>query len=131
MAVGALALALLPAAAVELLAEGLRDAAPALEGEVVGGAVLHAGVPVLEVAAGHAVAGRVAPHAAPQALLVAALVVAGAGTVLTVDRAHCRRGGGGERDRGGWGELVSESQLQSHVVKGDIEAWHEENMGRC
>ena len=95
MAVGALALALLLAAAVELLAEGLRDAAPALEGVVVGGAALHAGVTVLEVAAGHAVAGRVAPHTAPQALLMAALVVPSAGAVLTVDRAHWRRGGGG------------------------------------
>ena len=91
VAVGALAALLLPLAfVVEILAEGERDAAPALEGEVVGGAALHTGVFVLEAAAGHAVTGRVGLRAAAQALVVAALVVLGAGSMFTMNRAHCK-----------------------------------------
>ena len=79
------------ASVVEILAEGEGDAAPALVGEVVVGAALHAGALVLEAAAGHAVRGRVGLQAAAQALVVAALVVLGAGSMFTLNGAHCSR----------------------------------------
>lgn len=90
VAVGALAALLLPPApVVQLLAEGEGDAAPALEGVVVAGAALHAVALVAEAAARHAVAGRAGLGAAAQALLVAALVVPGAGSVFALDGTHC------------------------------------------
>lgn len=90
VAVRALALLLFPLAfVVKLLAEAKRDTAPALVGEVVFGAALHTVALVLEAAAGHAVVGRVGLDAAAQALVVAALVVLGAGSVLALNRAHC------------------------------------------
>jgi len=90
VAVGVLAELLLSLAfVVEILAEGEGDAPPALEGEVVFGAALHAVVPVLEAAAGHAVTGRVGLQAAAQALVVAALVVFGAGAMFTLNTTHC------------------------------------------
>lgn len=89
VAVGALAVFLLPlASVVEILAEGEGDAAPTLVGEVVFGAALYTVVPVLEATAGHAVTGRVGLQAAAQALVVAALVVLGAGSMFTLNRAH-------------------------------------------
>ena len=58
MAVGALAALLLPLASVmEILAEGERDTAPTLVGEVVFGAAIHTVALVLEAAAGHTVTG--------------------------------------------------------------------------
>ena len=85
VAVAALAL---PALIVELLAEGEGDTPPAPVGVVSRGTLLHARAPVLEVAAGHARAGRVGLQAASQALVVAALVVQGAGAVLAGGRAR-------------------------------------------
>lgn len=91
VAVGALAALLLPlASVVEILAEGEGDASPALVGEVVFGAALHAVVLMLEAAAGHAVTGRVGLQAAAEALVVAALIVLGAGSMFTLNRAHYR-----------------------------------------
>lgn len=92
VAVGVLAALLLPfASVVQILAEGEGDAAPALVGEVVVGAAFDAVAVVLEAAARHAVTGRVGLRAATKALVVAALVVPGAGAVFTLDRTHCRR----------------------------------------
>lgn len=91
VAVWALAALLLPLApVVEILAEGEGDAAPALVGEVVFRAALHAVTLMLEAAAGHAVSGRARLQAAAQALVVAALVVLGAGPVFALNRTHCR-----------------------------------------
>lgn len=96
LAVGVLAALLLPPAHVmKILAEGKGDAAPALVGEVVLGTALHAVAVVAEASARHAVAGRVRLGAAAQALVVAALVVLGAGSVFALDRTHC-----GQRE--GW-----------------------------
>lgn len=96
LAVGVLAaLLLLPAPVVKILAEGKGDAAPALVGKVVFGTALHAVAIVAEASASHAVAGRVRLGAATQALVVAALVVLGAGSVFALDRTHC-----GQRE--GW-----------------------------
>lgn len=80
---------LLLAPVVQILAEGERDAAPALVGEVVLWAALHAAVPVQEATAGHAVSGRVGPQAAAQTLVVAADVILGAGSMCAVSRTHC------------------------------------------
>lgn len=94
LAVGALvALLLPPAPVVKILAEGGGDAAPALVGEVVLGAALHAVALVAEAPARHAVAGQVWLGAAAQALVVAALVVPGAGSVFALDRTHCGQSG--------------------------------------
>lgn len=58
VAVGALAALLLPlASVVQILAEGKGDAAPALVGEVILGAVIHTVAVVLESTAGNAVTG--------------------------------------------------------------------------
>lgn len=95
-AVGVLALLLVSLApVVQLLAEGEGDAAPALEHVMVFGTALHTGALVLQAATGHAVTGRVGLLTAAQALVVAALVVLGAGPVFTVDWAYCGR----ERER--------------------------------
>lgn len=91
LAVGAfVALLLSLALVVKILAEGERDAAPALVGEVVFGTALDAGALVLEPATGHTMAGRVRLEAAAQALVVAALVILGAGPVFALSRTHCR-----------------------------------------
>lgn len=91
LAVGALGALLLPfASVVEILAEREGDAAPALVGEVVLGTALHTVALVLEAAAGHTVTGQVGLQAATKALIVAALVVLGAGLMFTLNRAHCR-----------------------------------------
>lgn len=90
LAVGVLvALLLLPALVVKILAAGEGDAAPALVGEIVLGTAIHTVAVVAEASARHAVAGRVRLGAAAQALVVAALVVLGAGSVFAVDRTHC------------------------------------------
>lgn len=90
LAVGVLvALLLPPAPVVKILAEGKGDAAPALVGEIVLGTALHTVAVVAEASARHAVAGRVWLGAATQALVVAALVVPGAGSVFALDRTHC------------------------------------------
>lgn len=87
---------LLPLAfVVQVLAEREGDAAPARVGEEVPGTLLHAGPRVLEAPAGHAVAGRAGLQAAAEALLVAALVVLGAGSLFALDGAHWR---GQEKD---------------------------------
>lgn len=70
------------------LAEGEADASPAPEDEVAGGTFLHAGVTVQEVPARHAAAGVPGLRAASQALVVAALTLQGARTVLAVLHAH-------------------------------------------
>lgn len=89
VAVGALAALLLPhTPGVQLLAKCKGDAAPALVGVVVVGATLHTGALVLEAATGHAVGGRVGLQAAAQALVVAALVVSGAGAVFALNGTH-------------------------------------------
>lgn len=93
VALAALALFLPLAFAVQVLAEGEGDAAPAFVGEEVFGTLLHAGAFVLEASAGHAVAGRAGLQAAAEALLVAALVVPGAGSMFALDRTHCRAEG--------------------------------------
>lgn len=67
---------------VELLAKAEVDAAPALIGVETRWALFNADVIVHVVAAGHAFARRVGLQAAAQALVVAALVVFSAGTVL-------------------------------------------------
>lgn len=67
---------------VEILAEAEVDTPPALEGVVSRWASVDAGVIVHVVAAGHAFAGGVRLQASAQTLLVTALVVSGAGTVL-------------------------------------------------
>lgn len=91
MAVGALVAFLLPlASVVKILAEGEGDAAPALVGEVVLRTALNTVAFVLEPAAGHAVTGRVWLQAAAKALIMAALVVLGAGSIFALNRAHCR-----------------------------------------
>lgn len=95
-ALAVLALLLPLALVVQVLAEREGDAAPAFEGEEVFGTLLHAGPFVLEASAGHAVAGRARLQAAAQALLVAALVVLGAGSMFALDRAHCRTEGTGK-----------------------------------
>lgn len=90
MAVGALAALLLSLApVVEFLTESEGHAAPASVGEVVFGAALHTGVFVLEAAARHAVTGRVGLEAAAKALVMAALVVLGAGSVFALNWTHC------------------------------------------
>lgn len=90
LAVGVLAALLLsPAPVVKILAEGEGDAAPALVGEIVVGTALHAAAVVAEASARHAVAGRVRLGAAAQALVVAALVVLGAGSMFALDGTHC------------------------------------------
>lgn len=86
-------LLLSPAPVVKILAEGKGDAAPALVGVIVLGTAIHAVAVVAEASARHAMAGRVRPGATAQALVVAALVVFGAGSVFALDRAHC-----GQRD---------------------------------
>lgn len=88
VALGVLALLLPLAFVVQLLAESEGDAAPAFVGEEALGARLHAGPLVLEASAGHAAAGRAGLQAAAEALLVAALVVLGAGSVFALDGAH-------------------------------------------
>lgn len=91
---------LLPLAfVVQVLAEREGDAAPARVGEEVSGTLLHAGPRVLEAPAGHAVAGRAGLQAAAQALLVAALVVLGAGSVFALDGAHWKGTGKGHGHR--------------------------------
>lgn len=96
LAVGVLvALLFSSAPVVKILAEGKGDAAPALVGEIVLGTALHTVAVVAEASARHAVAGRVWPGAAAQALVVAALVVLGAGSVFALDRTHC-----GQREEG-------------------------------
>lgn len=66
------------------LTEGEADATPAPEDIVSRRTLLHAGVPMLEVPAGHT-ATRVAwLRAATQALVMAALALEAARTVLTV-----------------------------------------------
>lgn len=96
-ALAALVLLLLSLAfVVQVLAEGEGDAAPAFVGEHVPGAPLHTHPRMLEAPAGHAVGGRPGPQAPPEAELVAALVVLGAGAMLALDRAHWRREGGGK-----------------------------------
>lgn len=92
-ALGVLALLLPLAFVVQVLAEREGDAAPAFVGEEVFGTLLHAGPFVLEASAGHAAAGRAGLQAAAKALLVAALVVLGAGPMFALDRAHCRTEG--------------------------------------
>lgn len=96
VALGVLALLLPLAFVVQVLAEGQGDAAPAFVGEEVFGTLLHAGPLVLEASAGHALAGRAGLQAAAEALLVAALVVPGAGPMFALDGAHW----GGRGDRG-------------------------------
>lgn len=100
VALGALATLLLPLAPViEVLAEGEGDAAPALEGVVAVGAALHAAALVPQTPAGHAVSSRLGLQAAAEALLVAALLVPGAGAVFAVDGTHFW--GGGDKRRSG------------------------------
>lgn len=88
VALGVLALFLPLAFVVQVLAEGEGDAAPAFVGEEVFGTLLHAGPFVPEAPTGHAVVGRAGLQAAAEALLVAALVVLGAGLVFAMGRAH-------------------------------------------
>lgn len=88
---------------VEVLAEGERDAAPALEDVVSLGTAVHTGVLVLEVLAGHTAAGVACLQAASQALVVAAVAMLGTGPMLTGGGTHCggrMSGGGKERARG-------------------------------
>lgn len=70
------------------LTEGEADAAPSPEDVVSGGALLHTGVGVLEVPAGHAAAGVAWLRAATQALLVAALAPDVTRAMLTAVQAH-------------------------------------------
>lgn len=88
VALSVLALFLPLAFVVQVLAEWERDAAPAFVGEEVFGTLLHAGPFVLEASTGNAVAGWARLKAAAQALLVAALVILGAGLIFALDRAH-------------------------------------------
>lgn len=88
VAPGVLTLLLPLAFVVQVLAKRQGDAAPALVGEEVFGTLVHAGPLVLEASAGHAVAGRAGLQAATKALVVAALVVPGAGSVFALDGAH-------------------------------------------
>lgn len=92
---------------VQILAEGEGDAAPAFVGEVVFWAALHTAVLVQEATAGHAVPGRIGPQAAAQTLVVAAVVVLGAGSVCAVNRTHCvEREETFSLDRAGQGEIL-------------------------
>jgi hypothetical protein len=98
MAVAALSILAL---VVKVLAEGERDTAPALEDVVSLGTVVHTGVLVLEVLAGHTAAGFACLQAASQALVVAAVAMLGTGPMLTGGGTHCGgRMSGGGRARG-------------------------------
>lgn len=115
-AVRALAALLLPlACVVQILTEFEWDTAPALVGEVVFWAALHAGTFVLEAAAGHTVTGWVGLQAAAQALAVAALVVFGAGPMFALNRTH-------------WG-LEKEDEVRKSVLQVK-RRWHELKKGQ-
>lgn len=91
MAVRALVTLLLPLASVmEILAESKRDAAPSFVGEVVIRTPVNAAALVIEAAAGHTVTGRVGFQATTKTLIVAALVILGAGSMFALNWAHCR-----------------------------------------
>lgn len=70
------------------LAEGEADASPAPEDIVSRRTLLHTGTPMLEVPAGHTATCIAWLRTASQALVMAALALQTAGTVLTVVHAH-------------------------------------------
>lgn len=70
------------------LAAREADASPAPEDVVPRGALIHAGISVQKVPAGHAAAGVSRLRTASQALVVAALTLEATCTVLTVLNAH-------------------------------------------
>lgn len=74
------------------LAEGEADAAPALEDVVSRGTLLHTGIPMLEVPAGHTATCITWLRTATQALVMAALALEATRTMLTVVQAHWRKG---------------------------------------
>lgn len=70
------------------LAERETDAAPAPEHIIPRRTFLHAGVPMLEVPAGHTAAGITWLRTATQALVMAALALEATRAVLTLVQAH-------------------------------------------
>lgn len=73
---------------VELLAEGEADTAPAPEDVVSRGTFFHAGIPMLEIPAGHTVTCITWLRTASQALVMAAQALEATRTVLTFVLAH-------------------------------------------
>lgn len=70
------------------LAEGEADAAPAPEDIVSWRTLLHTGIPMLEVPAGHTATCITWLRTAAQALVMAALALEATRTMLTVIQAH-------------------------------------------